>query len=463
MSIAGVEDTKKWAEEQWGEAQLGDKRRAKRAALLGACIAQQPSESLPQQTGSWSSLKSAYRFLNQADVTHESLIEPHCLNTQAKAAIAAGVVLFIQDTTDANYTHHPNTTGLGLIGDGRSRGFLMHNCLAVVPSAEGARILGLAGQKIWTRHEIKHGTETRTQRSRRWKESQVWAEIVTAIGSAPCRESGTTWVSVGDRASDNFSYWSRGRALGWHVLARVVQQRKIENKAGEEATLLSYAQAMKGRTSKLMVLRGRDGKPRREVKLKIGWSWIKVLPPALCSEKEAEPIEGCVLRCWEESDRAEAIDWVLFTTLAVTKAEEARTVVGWYANRWVIEEYHKCLKTGCKLESRQLERAKGLITFLGFLAIVAVRLLQLRQLSREEPAGLASQSVPPEMVEIVVKKVGLKKAAKRLTIREFWHAVARLGGFIGRKSDGEPGWQTLWGGWQRLQDMCWGVSLNDST
>jgi len=463
MPLEELEDTKKWAEEQWGAVQLGDKRRNQRAVQVGSCLAEQSAASLPRQTGSWGNLKAAYRLLNEPDVTHQGLIEPHCTATHLRAAAIQGVVLFIQDTSDCDYTHHPQTTGLGLIGDGGGRGFLMHNTIAVVPAAETPLLLGLAGQRLWVRKDVKKGHETRTQRWRRWKESAIWAEMVEHIGVAPASESGTTWVSVGDRASDNFAYWRRARALNWQLLSRVVQERYIESAEGKEAQLKTFARSLSGQGSQRLSLRGREGKPQREVELTVSYSKITVQPPRTGTEKNGAPIAAFVVRCWEESAAEEALEWILLTTIEVTNIEVAKQIVEWYSHRWVIEEYHKCLKTGCQIESRQLESCAALMRLLGFLAIVAMRLLQLREISRTEPHKVALETVSPEMIEIVIKRVGLKTVVEQITIREFWHAVARLGGFIGRKSDGEPGWQTVWGGWQRLQDMCWGAAFKNSS
>ena len=161
------------------------------------------------------------------------------------------------------------------------------------------------------------------------------------------------------------------------------------------------------------------------------------------------------MRCWEASKRKNALEWILFTTVPVTDAASALERIEWYRLRWVVEEYHKALKTGCALEQRQLQSAQGLLALLGFLALVAVRRLQLRTLARTAPETPASQAVEPEWVETVVRLQG--GSADRMTADQFWRAVAGLGGFLGRKRDGDPGWQTLWRGWLRLQDLCWGL------
>ena len=122
--------------------------------------------------------------------------------------------------------------------------------------------------------------------------------------------------------------------------------------------------------------------------------------------------------------------------------------------RWLIEEYHKYLKTRCRVEQRQLETAAGLMRLLGFLALVAVRLLQLRTLSRLAPDTPTQQVIPQELLQMLVKR--LRLFSTQMSLAQFWQAVARLGGFIGRKSDG----QTLWRGWLRLQDLAWGAAAN---
>jgi hypothetical protein len=456
MMINDFDDIEQWAQRQWGETQLGDQRRTRRAVRVGAALASQPAASLPQQTASWSELKAAYRLLNEPDATHQALSEPHWYSTRRAARSRAGTVLFIQDTSELDFTAHSQTTGLGWIGNTGGRGFLMHSCLAVRANAMPAlELVGLAGQEVWTRHEVKKGRETRHQRRQRRTEFDVWAEVVEQIGAAP--ESGTLWVSVGERASDVFSYFRRATSLGWHCLVRVSQDRVIETAGGARAHLLTWArEELAPQAHKRITLRGRDGRPQREVELQVGWSEVRICAPRLGPERQAEPITGWCIRCWEESAEPERVEWILFSTVEVRTQAAALEQVQWYSCRWVIEEYHKCLKTGCRMEARQLESAEGLLALLGFLAIIALRLLQLRELARTEAERPAQEVVPQVMVEVVRARLQIM-TREPLTVRQFWHAVARLGGFIGRKSDGEPGWQTLWRGWLRLQDLSWGA------
>ncbi|BAY78559.1 putative transposase [Nostoc linckia NIES-25] len=268
---------------------------------------------------------------------------------------------------------------------------------------------------------------------------------VEAIGEAP--ESDSIWVSVGDRGSDIFSYIRRVRALRWHCLLRVTQNRVITKPDGTKGYLKAFGRGLQPMSTKTIVLRGRNGEPKRCVDLQVAWSALTIQPPATGNERKQQPIDGWCICVWEESGD---LEWILFTSVPLTDENSALIQIDWYSCRWLIEEYHKCLKTGCAIEKRQLESANGLVTLLGFFAVVAVRLLQLRELSRSNPLLPAQNFVPPMMLNILVARLGL--LCDDLTLGEFWKCVARLGGFLGRKSDGLPGWQTLWRGWYRLMD-----------
>jgi hypothetical protein len=448
--LSSFSDPARWAEQQWSTADLGDARRTRRAVQLGAALASRPEASLPEQTGSWHELKAAYRLLQEPDVTYAALSAPHWQATRQQAA-QADTVLFVQDTSELDFTAHRQTKDLGWIGNTGGRGFLLHSCLAVRPTAI-PEILGVAAQKVWTRHEVKKGTETRAARARRPKESDVWAEMVETIGPAAPDQC---WVSVSDRASDIFSFVQRARAQGWHCLWRAGQNRMVLTKSGRKAKLLDWARRLPAQTETTIELRGRTEQPPRTVRLQVAWSAVTLCPPRNGRQRRQAPVSGWCVRCWEAGKRKNALEWVLFTTVPVTDAASALERIEWYRARWVVEEYHKALKTGCAMAQRQLRSAPRLLALLGLLAIVAVRLLQLRTLARTAPNTPASDVVEPELLGTVIRVRG--GSAHEMTADQFWRAVAGFGGFLGRKGDGDPGWQTLWRGWQRLQDLCWAM------
>lgn len=166
-----------------------------------------------------------------------------------------------------------------------------------------------------------------------------------------------------------------------------------------------------------------------------------------------------MVRTWEVKPpaRATAIEWLLLTSVPVDCLQDALERLHGYTCRWIVEEYHSCLKTGCAVEKSQLQHADRLQRLLAFLSILAVRLLQLRDLSRAMPNLLARQAVQVLLVQIVAHRIHAN--LNSLTIAQFWRSVAGLGGFPARKSDGQPGWKRLWHGWLRLLDLAEGASI----
>ena len=448
-----TQDVKDWAAQQWGAAELGDQRRTARAVIFGAQLAANPAAQLPEQTGCWSALKAAYLLLNEPDVRHAKLGAPHWEATRKQARLRDGVVLFIQDGTELDFSHHPKVVGLGRLNKLQQHGMLLHTCLAV--PFESGEILGLAAQRVWLRPPKPAQKESKKAASCRANEYDVWAETLQEIGPAPARASGVKWISVGDRASDIYGYFRQAQRLGWEVVARAGRDRIIYTMEAERAHLLEWARRLPDQAMTSVELRGRDGKPARTASLQVAWSDCDLSAPRWGKEKGGERLRVSVVRAWEADppEGVEPLDWVLVTSLIVRAAADALQVIAYYEKRWLIEEYHKCLKTGCAMEARQLETAAGLQALLGFLAILAVRLLCLREVSRQQPETPARQAVAPELIQAVQSYLHLPP--REMSLREFWRAVARLGGFIGRKSDGDPGWQTLWRGWLKLQDLAW--------
>jgi hypothetical protein len=149
----------------------------------------------------------------------------------------------------------------------------------------------------------------------------------------------------------------------------------------------------------------------------------------------------------------EPIEWLLYTSLPVRSFEDAWDIISYYESRWLVEEYHKALKTGCQITARQLKTPGRLEAMVALMSVVAIRLLQLKSVARSDPDRPARQVVPPlwlAMLKAIRKNL---TSVYDLTVGEFYREVAKLGGFIGRKSDGEPGWITIWRGWEKLNAL----------
>ena len=197
----------------------------------------------------------------------------------------------------------------------------------------------------------------------------------------------------------------------------------------------------------------------RTAHLAISFGSLRLLPPESQQASVLRPLVVWVVRVWEPEPPAgvEPLEWVLLTSVLVQTVEQAWERVDWYRARWIVEDYHQGLKTGCRIEQRQLQSYEGLRRLLGLLAPAAVRLLQLRAAARQTPEQPASQTLPADVVQVVAARAGMPPA--QLTAQQCWHTIARFGGYLGRKGDGPPGWKTLWRGWLYIQTLLEGVHL----
>lgn len=443
---------KQWANEQWQECDLGDNRRNARAIKIAQSIIRKPDLSLPNQLESWSESKAAYRFFNTEEITHESLQKKHREKLLEKAA-QEKTVLFIQDTSELDYTTHQATEGLGPVGNHKGRGILFHSTLAVAYENNDKQILGLAHQIVWTREETPFGKdEPWSKRKKRPRESSLWKDTLNAIP----KPKDVQWVSIGDRGNDVFDFFTFCEANDWNYLIRSNLDRSVVIDDGKQSYLREVARNLPIGTQKTIYLRSRNSLQARNINLNVSWGKVTILHPKNYGKQyENIRITSWCVRCWE--DAPDGIEWILLTNLPINSIEDALEKIDWYSNRWLVEEYHKCLKTGCAIEKRQLRTKDGLLAMLGFLGIVATRLLELKFVARRDPNDLAKNYIPPIDLQIICSHFHLQK--DHITLQQYWHKVAGLGGFIGRKSDGDPGWQTLWKGLLRLFDMISGAEL----
>jgi Transposase Tn5 dimerisation domain/Transposase DDE domain len=188
-----------------------------------------------------------------------------------------------------------------------------------------------------------------------------------------------------------------------------------------------------------------------EYTLEVTWTKVKLFAP----EKEGIESVGDVtyIRTWCLEDPE--LEWLLITNLPVESEADAIRIVNIYQQRWLIEDYHKAVKTGFRIEDNQLKQASRILALFGMIAVIATQLLAIREHCRLSPTTPVEEKISKCWITLVERYLRVKLK----TVRDFWHALARMGGFIGRKSDGEPGWQTIWKGYKRLQDMLLGANL----
>ena len=451
-----------WAAHAFAGVDLGDRRRNKRAMEIGTKMAAHPEFSLPQQMADPNALHAAYGVLNCPAVTLEKLVAPHAAQTLA-AARREPLVLFVEDTSELDFTAHPQTRGLGPIGDGKGRGLLLHSTLAVRPDTR--QVLGLAHVQVVLRQPApsKHSHWTRSP------EAQLWEHSAQAVGGPP---AGVSWVHVSDRGSDIFEYMAACRDLGKDFLVRAFHDRVLAAAAVADAEesvrhLLASTRSLPpvpgaGYTVPIPAhaVKGKK-KPAREATVVLAWARITLPAPAQAPPPLSahSPLVVWVLRVWEPAPPpdVEPVEWILLCSVPIQTVAEAYRTVDWYTCRWLCEDYHQCLKTGCRIEATQLDEGADIGRLLGFATPIAVRLLQLRQTARHTPDLPAVAVVDPVLVETLARRQHLSVAT--LSLADFWRAVARLGGHQGRRRDGPPGWHTLWKGWRYLSDLAEGAHL----
>jgi hypothetical protein len=450
-----------WAQTEFGFAQLGDKRRNKRLVKIGQRLAANPGGTLPQAFPDWAELKAAYRLLGQRDVSFEKILSPHWERTQT-ACREPGEYLIIEDTTLLDYTeHHPATQDLGVIGHGSGRGFELHNALAVRVEGwtleqrpEGV-VVGLFGQRCSTPRPRPPEGKKNPARYNQPRKTQCWAAALEWSASPPAE---VQWIYVADRESDFYEPMEICRRRGIDFIIRAYHNRRLAD--GEDHLFERLAKApVLGQTT--VEMRARPGQAARTAMVAVRVVRVDFDGPWRPGGWQAPLTDIYAVEVFEvhaPEGVKEPLHWILLTSLPCETWAQVQRVIGRYTARWWVEEFHKALKSGTGVEDSQLQRASRLESLIAVLSVVAVRLLSTKFLARSRPESFeAAESFGPQMLELLEKKMGKPKSG--WTNAAVLIATARLGGFLARKRDGMPGWQTIWRGWHRLMWMAEGVEM----
>jgi hypothetical protein len=448
-----------FGEKQFGQAELGDRRRTKCLARLADRIYRHPGGTLPIKLHEPKDYKAMVRLMNQATVTHDSVLAPHRQQTREQLRQTTQVRLVIHDTTELDYSGLHSITDLGRIGNGGGRGFLCHNSLAVDP--ERRTVIGLVNQILHRRRHVGRKEGVRAKRERRDRESRLWLQGLTALGAAP---EGCQWVHVADRGADTFEFLAGVRALGQHLLVRSQTNRVVLRGHHEQADrdhLHTYARALPLQGRAEVVVPARNGQGQRKATVGVAFAPVLLQPPHVRRGLyEKRPVALWLVRVSEiEPPRgAKPVEWILLTSIKVASLEEAWERVEWYKCRWIVEEFHKAQKTGCGVEDLQFTTSQALEPMIALLSVVAVSLLNLREASRQPDAEQRrATDLVAECYVRVLSRWRYKKDRADLSVHEFFYALARLGGHQNRKGDHRPGWLVLWRGWMALQQMMDGA------
>jgi len=451
-------DPEVWASEEFSQCQLGDARRTRRLVKAAAQTLARPDGSTPEQTECWAECKALYRLMDCDEISFESITAPHYERTRSHGQ-PGNVWLILNDTTEINYGRHRQASGLGWVGKNTARGFFLHSALMRDPDSRA--IVGLAGQELSFRFTKRRGAKNSRRRDPQ-RESAVWGRLIDQVGRPP---EGVTWLHVCDRGADDYEVYLRAarQGCGWIVRACRLN-RLIENSEQQTLSLAEHLAQQPVQGHVLHPVQATSCSPAREAKLALRFASLRMPVPRVQNAwiRQHAPASGLKMHVIElrEIDPpagATPLHWVLLTSEPIDTLADAQRCLDYYAQRWAIEEYHKALKTGCRVEARYYETSDRLQRVTAMLSIVAVQLLRLRSLADENPHALARQVVPVEWVEVLAEVRPRKLSPARMTLAEFVRQLAGLGGHLGRKHDGRPGWITLWRGLEKLLLILRGV------
>jgi hypothetical protein len=451
-----------WAEQEFGQVRLRDRRHRERLLVVARDFYAQPAANIPQACQSRAKTKAAYRLFEHKAVKMDAILSSHYHSTMERIAREKiPVVLAVQDTTSFNYDTHQDMEGLGPINkhvDG-AQGILLHDTMAY--STEGTA-MGLVDIEVWARDPKQFGKRvTRYERPIEQKESYKWlrsfqgaARLQRQLGAA------STVVSVGDREADIYELFLLAQKDRLHpkLLVRAEQDRRLQD---SDANLWRYMQSQAVAGQRELDLPRTKARAARHCVLEVRFAPVELRAPKRNPSLQPLRVWAVYVNEVNPPSPKEAIEWMLLTTLEVNNYEQAVEKIDWYNKRWGIEEYHKTLKSVCRIEDRQLGDRTVWQNCLAIDLVVAWRIEHVKKLARTQPQAPCTIAFDEREWQAVfaLQRPNQPLPSTPPSVREITRLTAELGGFLGRKSDGEPGSITLARGLQRLHDIVIGVLL----
>lgn len=442
-----------WAHDEFGKADFADSRLTKRLVTLAEDLYARPQAHIAQACQSRAKTKAAYRFFAHRDTSMEKILEPHYETTLHRIR-KNPVVLAVSDTTSLDYSTHPATERLGPIAGFAEGpiGLIVHDTMAFNP--EGTP-LGLLDVQCWARQPDTFGKrKRRATLPIEQKESSKWLKSFRQVALAQKKCPDTQLVSVGDREADLYDLFELALAdpSGPKLLVRAQQKRPL---ADEEGYIWEKVSGQEISSYLTVRVPCQGARAPREAILAIRFAEVKLKPP--CLKRTSRPLTVWAVLAQETHAPGDIapIEWRLITTCRVNTPELAVEQVKRYSGRWGIEVYHRTLKSGCKIEQRQLGSADRIEACLAIDMVVAWRIHHLTKLGRETPDVPCTVFFEDHEWKALVAYWNHDPAPKEPpTLRQAVRMTAQLGGFLGRKGDGEPGTKTMWLGLQRLDDLA---------
>lgn len=480
----GVEEglgEEEWARQEFGGAKMGDQRLSRRLVSIAEAKGAAPGVRFSEAVnGGAAALAGYYRFMDQPDesrVKMDEILAPHRHRTLCRMQTRKEV-LCIHDTTDLNYATLLACEGLGVIGKNQtgteSGGLRLHSSYVV--SADEGLPLGLLHWQCSAPHVKEAGGP---ERDGRWvpmeeKSSYRWIRNLKGCVERTGDLENTRIIHVMDREGDFFNLFDQWRETNRDdLLVRAKHNRPLSEKGsspgmfetvsglevmGEvEVTVpRKSARGKKGRKA------AREAQPKRNARLELRWMQTHIRPPRKSLSSKKEPVPVWILHARETGPGPSAgkpVEWYLFSTMAVSNQEDAVALLGYYAKRWRIEDWHRILKTCCRVEEPAHQDAECLKRLIAINMVIAWRIHLMTLLGREMP------ELPMELLfaDMEIRVLGILSKQRGWTspenLGEAVIIVARMGGYMNRKHDPPPGAELLWRGYRQLTLLSQGLGL----
>jgi Transposase DNA-binding len=452
-----------WVDRELGTGEFPDQRLKARLGKILCDLGRRIGGTLPAACQDWAATKAAYRFFSNPRVDEGVILAGHLAATRARFAATAGPILVLHDTTEFSF-QRDNPEAIGQLSFLKTRhatltlcGLLMHSSLVLTP--EGVP-LGLAAVKFWTRDKFKgtNALKSKVNPTRipiEQKESVRWLENLkqsTELLADPPR-----CVHVGDRESDIFELFCDAEGAKTHFLVRTCVDR-LAGGGGTTVSKVMARQPIRG-THEVEVRDDRGRASTARVHLRFRQMTIR---PPIGKQHRYPALSLSVIHAHERGKPVgrEPIRWELLTDLPVDDLPSAVEKLGWYAQRFKIETYHKVLKSGCRAEQSRLRTAERLTNLLAVLCVVAWRVFWLTMTSRATPEAPAEVALTEAEIETLDRLAGDVSPPTKPTVAHYLVAVARLGGYLARTKDPPPGNMVVWRGMTRLMDIHLGFELS---
>lgn len=435
-----------------------DKRLAARVQRFVQCAWRDPSASLPDMLQDAAQLEGGYRLLSNDRVTMQALHAPHQARTAERARLARDVVV-VHDTTEVE-TAYADPSDVGYLHTGRT-GYRAHVSLALcVEPNRASRPLGVLS--VQTEFQANppqpRGTKKKPPKRQHSADRAYLRWERGILCSSELLEGCQSVVHVADREADSYALLCKVIEIGDGCVFRIRNDRRArvdddECAEDEWSSLSEIASGMQGVFQCMVPLSKRGDKgigrskshPPREARcasLHYSATPVELRRPHYLPATLPPTLSVWLVRAWEPAppDGEKPVDWLLLTTEPCETTAEIVRVVDLYRSRWMIEDFFKALKTGCSLESRQLESRHALLNLLALFLPIAVHLLWLRTCARDTPDVPATEVFTPLQLTVLKHRSHRPVPENPTAMHALW-ALAGIGGHIA--NNGWPGWQVL--------------------